>query len=711
MWPVPLLWWLARVPGWWLARRIGRRLWRHRDLHAVWWACSALYVFAAAAHLLAAPWAAVAMAMAVLAAAARVLVDRTGVLPVQADTVAGALVVLGLWMTAATVWGPTEILNVAWLTLTLAVVAAWWLPRDVRAWRHLRERVRNWAATLPMVFAANGFAGVTVTRPEVTGAGQVAFPLRLPVNVTREDIDKPAARRHIETGMHWPKGSIRDIRQDPKHTSSARAVLIWQEGRIEARTVAFDPPQMPTTAYDAVWLGCTDDGEPFYVWPFVEGYGSIHGLYGGKTGSTKSNLLRLRALLAAYTPKLIWVIDLKSGGKAYAHLLPRIDRIAVTEEQAAEMMADAAAMIPLRAELLLPEHNQVLPATREWPAVEIFADEVRVIWAKTRKAAAAIVEDTNKVTSEGRAFNLAVHGATQYFNQDSVHPKLLPNFTTSFAGRTRNDADSQFLLRGWNRFRTSELPPGAFYVQSSGSDDTTLLFTPEVTDVMLMEAAAATEGIAPTLEPSTADRLPFYRDRWAGLPDTLLQHASDRQREMVREARERAGRKGRRVAAADGRPRLVVSETIEPPGEMDALTAEIADPHLRALVEVHLSPGLVTTAMSNDAVSPRSRAWASARRAAWRRRGLIEQPKQGQWRRSAGERELVVGALEAEEELRSGRAEGGDDPKPAEGGPHAQLRIPPDGPSGRGGEAQVEGGPDPAPPLESHTPGGGDSDG
>ncbi|MGA4995959.1 hypothetical protein [Nonomuraea bangladeshensis] len=690
-----------------------RRMWSHREFHAAWAGAATLYPCAVAHHLVGGPWWFTPAAAVAATAATYWFLSRHDVLPLPPATAAATVAVAGAWTTAATYAPFDSVTATSWAALAVAGTAAWGLSKRARRWRAARLRVRYSTRRLPGVLAALTFAGVAVAaRPTVSGTGRTAYPLRLPAGITRGKLEK--ALREIESGMDWSEGSAREVIHDPKHSAASRVLLIHQEGGVKARTVRFDPPEMPRHVYDRRWLGVTDDGDPYYITPFIRGYGATHSMSGGATGSTKSNLLRLRAKHAAHTASLLWVIDLKSRGKAYAHLLPRIDRIAVTEEQAAELLADAAAMVPLRAELLLPEHNQVLPANEEWPAVEILADEIRTIWAKTRRSAAPIVEDTNKVLSEARAFNVGLHAATQYWNQDSAHPKLLANFSDAFAGRTRYDSDSQFLLRRWNRYKTSELPAGAFYVQSSGSEDPILVYTPEVTDAMLMETAAATEALAPTLEASTADRLPYYRDRWAHLPDHLLQYASERQKREVREARQRLGMEPAtgtaptRAAAADDKPvRLVVGERID---DTTALLSEIANPDLRALAAAHLSPTPITTAESN-AAAPRSRQWAHDRRAVWRDEFQLVEHTRGEWRRIVGEREFIAGVQAAEEILRTrrgtGAGGGGEATASDRGDTPDDLHIHP-----LDWGADLDGSPDPRTPAGAGAggPGGGGAD-
>ncbi|WP_433542094.1 hypothetical protein ACQP10_38050 (plasmid) [Streptosporangium sandarakinum] len=684
----------------WVLKKLGRRLWRHRDLHVIWWAALALYLLASILYLLGAAWWIVGILGIALVAGLYQQLGNDSRLPLDRRTVTAAAGTAAAWVTATTAAGPINApIAITWAITTIGLLAGWGISRPARAWRHLRIRVRHWTAALPAVLAELGAAGVVLAaRPAVHPGGRVDFPLRLPPNITRAKLDK--LRAGIEVGMHWPESSIREVAQDPRHAAASRVVMSWSEGKIQARVVRFAPPQIPTSFYDELWLGGDDDGNSVLVVTCVKGYGTTRGLYAGATGSTKSNLLRLIAWLRANCPDtLIWAADLKSGGKTFASLLPRIDYLATDRAQFIRMLEDAAAIIPLRGELLLPEHNQVLPVTPRWPGIVIIADEVRTALGK-KPANAAAIDATAKITSEGRALAIGMEAASQYMSQDSMHPSLLPNFDRSVCGRTRTKADSQHVLRNWHRLDTTMLPAGAFYFQTSGSDATTLLFTPEVTDAMLAEVAINTAHLSPTLEESTASRLPHYADRWAYLPDHLLHHyASEEQRRMVLEARTRlettrqhaaAKPAASRTAAANDRPRrLVVVEHLDAPAEeapADAdhvLTlADITDAPLREMARCHLSSPIVTTAESNKAAEPRVRQWATDRRTAWEARGIVERDGRGKWRTvAAGESDFVAGVLAAETDIRAGRAGGGEAPDTRPGHTRSDLGIPLEAPS------------------------------
>lgn len=650
--------WLVIKPGWWLLRRTGRALWRGRDLHAAWWAAVATYAAAATAHATGTPWQAVAATAVGLAVAAGWVQTRWPRLPLPPDTLAGAVAIAGVWSAVAVAVGPwTRPAAASWAVWTLTLTVWWWRNPEARDWRHLRARVRNWRATLPVVLAELGAAGVVIAeRPPIAPTGRVDFPLRLPIRVTREMLDAPKMRREIESAMHWPADSIRGVEQDPRHRASSRVRLVWHEGRIKARTVDAAQIVIPASAYDPLWHGVDDDGNDVLISTCVRGVGISRGLYGGMTGSAKTNLLRLIAYLRAHCPDvLIWVIDLKNNGATFAALLPRIDRIAVTWEQASQMLQDAAAMIPLRGRLLCPEDNQVLPLSPDIPAVVIIGDEVATLLGK-KPANRVPIAAANAVTSKGRALGVGAEFASQYMAQANLHPDLLPNFDRSFCGRTRTKADAQHLLSRWNRLDTPGLPTGAFYVQEGG-EDPWLLFTPMVTDMMLAEAAAETQHLAPRLEEPTAGELPFYADRWKDLPDHLLPYCSAEQREMVKAARARqAAAAGEgvtrlRTAAAAAPPRLVVTERIDDPSDDGDASRAALDAMCDALEAAAASGELVRT---KDLVEiaerhGRSRSWATARAGAWHRQGVTSQAGRGRYRVAChpGEVRARVGEVEA----------------------------------------------------------------
>ncbi|MFD9947711.1 hypothetical protein ACFWYW_56735 [Nonomuraea sp. NPDC059023] len=707
-----LIWRPARALLLWEAKR----MWRHRDYHAPWWTAAATYVTATIAHLAEVPWWASMPALAAAVTGVHLYLSKHDLLPVATPTVTGAAAALAAWAATTIQTGPvTGPAAIAWSVLTLATTAAWGLHREARRWRKTRARVRVAAKTLPKVLAELGFPGVQVVgRPRVSGTGRVEYALRLPVKVTRAKLHKATA--DIESGMHWAEHSLREIIQDPDHNDAARVLLVQHEGKVKARTVTFAPPTIPTSVLDAAWLGVDEDGRDVYVANYVPDYGMTRGMYVGESGSAKSNLMRLITWMRAHCPDaLLWIIDLKNDGMTYAELLPRLDRpIATTWEAATRLLQDADAAIPLRGRLLQPEDNQVLPVNHQRPAILIIGDEVSTLLGKAR-ANAAPIHAAKQVGNKGRSSGIGMEATGQYMSQGSMHPELVPVFNRRYAGRTAAKADAQQVLMNWNKLETPLLPTGVFYCQQSGKGGTTLLYTPHVTDAMLAEAAAQTARLTPALEESTAANLPYYPTRWADLPDHLMRFCTEEQQQLVHQHRaERQSaelqktsggtKAGMAAAAADDEPpqRLTVTEEIDIPAEV--LVSAIPNPHLRAMVLVHLSPGLVSTGGSNAAAMPRSRAWATERRAAWERLGLVETPAKGKWRRIVGEDAMVRGALAAEDEIRARRTGTGENEEPNTGEtkqetppvtcknasvPIASTRAGPPGARGRGGAART----------------------
>jgi hypothetical protein len=647
-WLVRLLEWPIRQLGrlaWWLLRQAGAALWRHRDLHFPWWISATGLACATVLHVSGATWWLILAGFVALGAIAYAAEQRWDRLPVEPETAAGGFIALGCWAAAATAWGLTRPVLAVWLVLTLTTWCAWWWTKQFRRWRSLRLRVRNWRAQLPVVLAELGAAAVVVASVLVDGAGRVEFRLRLPVRVTRRSLEK--MRDEITSAMHWPENSIREIAQDPAHSSAARVVLIWQPGRIEARTVHLDAAEIPSSIYDALWIGVDEQGRPVYIEQYAP-EGMTRGLLGGESGSAKSNLLRLIAKLRAYCPDLlIWVIDRKNSGNTFASILPRIDWIATTREEAIRMLEAAAAVIPLRGRLLLPEHNQLLPLSADLPGILIIYDEFSDELGKSQRNRSAI-DAAKLVVSQGRAAGVGMEAASQYPSQGSLHPDLRTQFPRGVAGRTKHAADAQFLIKNAHRVDTTILPTGGFYVQLPAEARPILVFTPEVADADLAQTAREAAHLAPTLEASTADLLPHYADRWTRLPDHLLSFCSPEQLRMV-DARPSPTL---RAAAAD-RPRMVVHERVEDVAEDDT----VLDTSIAAMCDLLLGSDTVTTAELDAAALPRKRAWAHARRAAWAEMGLIHSPERGTWSLLVRDREALADAVaECERRIRARRS-------------------------------------------------------
>lgn len=604
----------------WTWRRI---LWPRRDQLAAPGLALAALTAGSAAHLTEVPWWAAGLACGGCLAALRHAWDRRGVAPEHADTLTGATVVFGAWATVATAWGPAGILGQAWAVLAAVSTAAWLAHPAARSWRGLRARCRNWTAQLPAVLAGLGAAGTVLTSTPRLQGRRVDFPLRLPLGTTREDVDR--LRRKVESGMGWPEGSIREIRQDPAAAASNRIILTWQEERIRVRAVRLDQAPIPASVYDPIWQGVDDDGRDLFIDQYAT-EGMTRGLYGGEPGSAKSNLLRLIAYLRAYCPDvLIWAVDLKNDGMTFASLLPRLDRLAVNRRQVEELFTDAAAMIPLRGRLLTVEDNQKLPLSPGRPAVLILFDEFSTAWGKSPRNR-TVVEPALEVGGKGRAAGIGMEAASQYLAQGSLHPDLRPLFNRRVAGRMQERADAQFLLKHWNRIDTTILPTGVFYLQISGERYVRLIHTPEVTDKDLARAAADTAHLAPSLEVATARELPYYAGRWADLPDHLLPYCSPAQRELVAASPPANVTALRAVAAAAPPGRTIVSERID--------TADMVDPALAAMcaVFVDASDDVRTgDVVAAAAAQGRSRTYATDRLAAWRGEGLIRQTGRGLW--------------------------------------------------------------------------------
>ena len=273
-------------------------------------------------------------------------------------------------MAAATALGPLawplpQIMAMGGLALSVP----WWAHRRRRARVRVERKLEAW----PDIARAVGLAGSQVMSAVVDVWGWRAR-LRLARGQTIADVT--AKIPAIESGLGTFRGAVR-VYPTPDDLAN----------RCELRVLDTDPhadavrgPARPSTSItEPIELGPFEDATPCRVL-FLR----RHGLVGGATGSGKSGWLNvLMGNLVACPDVVIWAVDLKNG----MELRPWsscIDRLATTPEQATALLADAAAILQARAELLAatggasgnqhqtcPRSSSSLTSTPSWPTTHL----------------------------------------------------------------------------------------------------------------------------------------------------------------------------------------------------------------------------------------------------------------------------------------------------------------------------------------------------
>jgi S-DNA-T family DNA segregation ATPase FtsK/SpoIIIE len=351
-----------------------RLIWLFRSELAPFFTTGALTIIATWAHARhpgwAIPFASLTVAsVAVLALpwSARWLARRTWFDRLAERLYAASVVALGgMWLAAATAWGPgtPPLPTLAWLG-TLSAGVPWWAHRRRRA----RVRVERTIEAWPQFSEAIGLPGSRLLSATVDRWGWSARLSLRRGQTARQAIDHAAA---IESALGVRPGAVR-IETDPHRAD--RALMRVVETDPHAQPIPW--PGIPTAggAHAAsmaspIDLGVFEDGSAVLMQLLYR-----NTLVGGVVGSGKSGVLNvLLAALVACLDVVVWGIDLK-GGMELRPWAACLGRLATTGADAVALLADAVAELQRRTAELTSSGQRLWRPSRGMPALLVVVDE------------------------------------------------------------------------------------------------------------------------------------------------------------------------------------------------------------------------------------------------------------------------------------------------------------------------------------------------
>jgi S-DNA-T family DNA segregation ATPase FtsK/SpoIIIE len=364
-----------------------------------------------------------------------------------------ATFVAGAWLAVACLLGPsTSPLPQALGVVTLILAVPWWAHRRRRA----KVRVERTLAAWPDISQAIGLPGSQVMSATVDLWGWRAR-LRLARGQTIADVTMriPA----IESALGTFRGALRvyATRDDKANRCELRVL----DTDPHAEAISWPGPSARSIT-QPVDLGPFEDAEPCRV-SFLR----RHALFSGTTGAGKSGGLNvLMGALAACGDVVIWAIDLKKGMEL-GPWAPCLDRLATTPEQAAELLADAVAILQARAAWLAATGRRVWEPTPDLPALVIIIDE----YAELADEAPDAMSDTDSIARLGRAVAVTLIAATQRPTQKAMGQGAVRSQMDTricFRVRERKDVDlvlgQGMLTAGWHAHTLNA--PGKFLVSA-----------------------------------------------------------------------------------------------------------------------------------------------------------------------------------------------------------------------------------------------------
>jgi S-DNA-T family DNA segregation ATPase FtsK/SpoIIIE len=361
---------------------------------------------------------------------------------------ATVIAVTGGWLSAAIAAGPrTKPLPFIAEIATAVLGIPWWFHRRRRA----RARAERTISAWPAVADNAGLPGSEILSVVVDKWGWTARVLLRKGITTAHVISRIPA---LESGLRLRPGSMR-IFADDKRADRFVMRIIENDPHAES---AMWPGRGITSIAQPMEIGLTEDGRPVRVLLLRRNV-----LVGGIMGSGKSGVLNvLIALLAGCRDTVLWGIDLK-GGMELQPWAGCLDRLAVTPDQATELLRDAVEKLNERAARMAAAGRRVWEPTPDDPALIIIVDE----WAELPAEAHGYADS---IARRGRAVAENLIAATQRPTQDAMGKgtAVRSQMDIRICLRVREPRDADLILgqgmvnAGWHAHKLTK--PGEFLI-------------------------------------------------------------------------------------------------------------------------------------------------------------------------------------------------------------------------------------------------------
>lgn len=271
--------------------------------------------------------------------------------------------------------------------------------------------------------------------------------------------------RELESALGIPENRIRFeavfVRDGLK---SPNSIIVSEntESSILKEAVKFTSPTMRSIC-DPMFIGLREDGTKHEVVWYDPGFGGMHTLAAGSTGSGKSGLYHLVFAESAYCPDVIrWGIDAK-GGMALRPWAPLMDwMVTDVETEAYWMLTALHNVLKKRSEYAASKGWGCWKPSAEHPVLVLFVDEAAEVFGLESF-------DMNSLSSSiarmGRAAGVLLLVATQHPTQEAIgSTQLSKNLRRRFCFSVEDDAAQRVVIpKSHGRFDASDIPIGKKY--------------------------------------------------------------------------------------------------------------------------------------------------------------------------------------------------------------------------------------------------------
>jgi DNA segregation ATPase FtsK/SpoIIIE, S-DNA-T family len=417
----------------------------------------------------------------------------------------------GLWLTFATAHGPGAApLPALLIAGTIAGGLPWWAHRRRRAKVRVERTLNAW----PDIAEAVGLPGSRVMSAVVDLWGwRARIGLRRGQTVNDLINRVPA----LESGLHTRPGAVR-VEPDPDRADRALIRVLHADPHAHAIPYPTDQHNQSTASITRpVPLGLFEDARPVTL-----ALTHRHGLLGGVAGAGKSGVLNvILAYLVACGDVVLWGIDLK-GGMELGPWASCLNRLATTPSEAADLLADAVAILDARAHHLTADGCRLWRPTPTTPALVIVIDE----YAELAEQSPAAIIHADSLVRRGRAVAVTLLAATQRPTQKAMGSGAVRSqmdIRICLRVRERRDVDlilgQGMLAAGWHAHTLNA--PGKFLISTPQHHTPRRARAYLLTDDNVSTIAARHQPHRPLLDPLSHNAADNHNTARLALPVVL----------------------------------------------------------------------------------------------------------------------------------------------------------------------------------------------
>jgi S-DNA-T family DNA segregation ATPase FtsK/SpoIIIE len=378
----------------------------------------------------------------------------------------------------------------------------------------------------------------------------------------------------LESGLSTRPGAVR-VEPDPDRADHVVVRVLTTDPHTQPLPYPTQTGDTGRTVTAPIPLGLFEDAEPVTV-----RLAHRHGLLGGVAGAGKSGVLNvILAELVACPDVVLWGVDLK-GGMELRPWADCLGRLATTPGEATALLADAVAILEVRARRLASDGSRLWMPTAAMPALIVVIDE----YAELADESAIATSHADSIARRGRATAVTLLAATQRPTQKAMG-----------SGAVRSQMDVRICLRVRER-RDVDLILGQGMLAAGWAADT---------------LNAPGKFLISTPEHATPRRARAYRVTDHDVAAIAVRHA-------------------------DGRPRLDAASLppVDPPdgpADLDNLTGDSGDPEFVLWTAIENAPVEGSSVRDLMTATGKGRTWVYGRLQTLAADGRVTQLSRGRW--------------------------------------------------------------------------------